>query len=196
MNAFLFLCGLFFTLITSASADVYQWTDERGVIHVVDEAGQVPPAYRDKVQVFKSMKAPTPPEPLPQAPRRKESKVLPPPPAEKSRQSAGAPPSPTGPGSAESRQVSPICEWAGGSYHKTKVDLDAARVHEAIGRGIPGHQVPGHPGLMFGYNCEVAPVGMCRCGSLPALDSSAQRWECVELGGIIHYCTGAGVLVD
>ena len=64
------LCGLFFVAVTSASADLYQWTDENGVIHVVDESYQIPPAYREKVRVIESQKSRTLPNSLPLSPSR------------------------------------------------------------------------------------------------------------------------------
>ncbi|MBI5286465.1 MAG: DUF4124 domain-containing protein [Deltaproteobacteria bacterium] len=47
-------------LSTPAIADFYQWEDERGVIHVADDLLLVPPKYRDKVKVYKTL--PPPPE--------------------------------------------------------------------------------------------------------------------------------------
>lgn len=37
-----------------AQADLYQWTDSDGVIHVVDDATEVPEAYRDQVKVYRA----------------------------------------------------------------------------------------------------------------------------------------------
>jgi len=37
----------------SAFADLYQWKDERGVIHITDSMEKVPSKYRDEVRVFK-----------------------------------------------------------------------------------------------------------------------------------------------
>lgn len=64
------LCGLFFSAVTLAWADLYQWTDENGVIHVVDESYQIPQAYREKVRVIESQKSRTPPSSLPLSPSR------------------------------------------------------------------------------------------------------------------------------
>lgn len=36
-----------------AFADLYQWKDERGVIHITDSMEKVPQKYRDQVRVFK-----------------------------------------------------------------------------------------------------------------------------------------------
>ena len=41
----------------SSLAKLYQWTDTNGVIHVVDEAGEIPAAYRGQVKVYQSAKA-------------------------------------------------------------------------------------------------------------------------------------------
>jgi len=70
MHISLLVCGLFFVVVTAASADLYQWTDESGVIHVVDESSQIPESYRKKVKVFESQKSRTPPSALPLAPSR------------------------------------------------------------------------------------------------------------------------------
>ncbi len=64
------ICGLVFAAVTVASADLYQWTDQDGVIHVVDESSQIPHAYREKVKVFESQKSRTPPNFLPLSPSR------------------------------------------------------------------------------------------------------------------------------
>jgi hypothetical protein len=37
-------------------ADLYQWTDTEGVIHVVGDEGDVPDAYREKVKVYRTVK--------------------------------------------------------------------------------------------------------------------------------------------
>ena len=66
----LLFCGLFCLAVTNASADLYQWTDDSGVIHVVDESSQIPRAYREKVKVFESQKSRTPPSSLPLSPSR------------------------------------------------------------------------------------------------------------------------------
>lgn len=70
MHIFVLLCGLFFSAVTIASADLYQWTDENGVIHVVDESHQIPQAYREKVRVIESQKSRTLPSSLPLSPSR------------------------------------------------------------------------------------------------------------------------------
>lgn len=47
-------------LSTPALGDLYQWVDEKGVVHVTDDLLLVPPKYRDKVKVYKEV--PTPPQ--------------------------------------------------------------------------------------------------------------------------------------
>ncbi|MBI5491951.1 MAG: DUF4124 domain-containing protein [Deltaproteobacteria bacterium] len=39
---------------TAALADLYQWQDREGVIHITDSLEKVPDAYRDKVKVYES----------------------------------------------------------------------------------------------------------------------------------------------
>jgi Domain of unknown function (DUF4124) len=70
MRISLLVCGLFFAVFPIAAADLYEWTDENGVIHVVDESRQIPPTYREKVKVFESQNSRTPPSPLPLSPSR------------------------------------------------------------------------------------------------------------------------------
>ncbi|MGE0827253.1 MAG: DUF4124 domain-containing protein [Candidatus Binatia bacterium] len=71
MQILIFLIVALFFAAASAFADLYQWTDTDGVIHVVDEAGEVPEAYRDQVKVYQSMKSHSPPPAsLPLSPSR------------------------------------------------------------------------------------------------------------------------------
>lgn len=70
MNIVLLVLGLLFSSRTLVSADLYQWTDKDGVVHVVDESSEVPHAYREKVKVFESQKSRTPPSSLPLSPSR------------------------------------------------------------------------------------------------------------------------------
>lgn len=44
---------LFAFLASPAFADLYQWKDERGVIHITDSMEKVPSKYRAQVRVFK-----------------------------------------------------------------------------------------------------------------------------------------------
>lgn len=41
----------------SAFADLYQWQDKEGVIHMTDDIQKVPEGYREKAKVFKSIPA-------------------------------------------------------------------------------------------------------------------------------------------
>lgn len=58
--------------VATAVADLYQWTDTNGVLHIVDEAVEVPDQYREDLAVFSAPEAKDPPEPglLPLAPSR------------------------------------------------------------------------------------------------------------------------------
>ncbi len=38
----------------AAGADLYRWTDARGVIHLVDESVEIPETYQEQVQVYRS----------------------------------------------------------------------------------------------------------------------------------------------
>lgn len=68
MKPVLVLAALLFAA-SPALADLYQWTDQQGVIHITDSLDKVPPAYRGKVRVVKegvkeegpSLEATTPP---------------------------------------------------------------------------------------------------------------------------------------
>jgi hypothetical protein len=51
-------CGIWLSCSTLGQADLYQWTDANGVIHVVDEAGAVPEAYRAELKVYRSAQPP------------------------------------------------------------------------------------------------------------------------------------------
>jgi len=63
-------CRLFLFPFALAHADLYQWTDANGVLHVVDEAGQVPSAYRGQVKVYQSTKSTATSDTLPLSPSR------------------------------------------------------------------------------------------------------------------------------
>lgn len=43
-----------FILSSGALADLYQWQDEKGDIHVVDDILLVPPQYKDKAKILKT----------------------------------------------------------------------------------------------------------------------------------------------
>lgn len=59
MRYSLFLGSLFLFGVTLVHADLYQWTDEQGVIHVVDDAGAIPETYRSKTKTYRSAKPAT-----------------------------------------------------------------------------------------------------------------------------------------
>ena len=59
MKPHVFFCSLFLLGVTTVQADLYQWTDEQGVTHVVDDTGSIPEAYRDKIKTHRTAK-PTP----------------------------------------------------------------------------------------------------------------------------------------
>src|SRR3989339_655832 len=52
------LCVVFVSYLlvlpTKAIADLYEWQDEKGDIHVVDDILLVPPQYKDKAKVLKA----------------------------------------------------------------------------------------------------------------------------------------------
>jgi len=56
----IFFLSILFIFASSASAAVYKWVDERGVVHLTDDFNKVPPAYRDRVEEVKIPQMPTP----------------------------------------------------------------------------------------------------------------------------------------
>lgn len=52
LAGFLYLGG--FGCPTEARADLYRWTDARGVIHFVDESVEIPETYQEQVQIYRS----------------------------------------------------------------------------------------------------------------------------------------------
>lgn len=70
MRATLFFCGLLLFAPASSSAKLYQWTDTNGVIHVVDETVEIPPAYRDQVKVHEATRPASSRVSLPLSPSR------------------------------------------------------------------------------------------------------------------------------
>lgn len=58
--------------VTPAAAELYQWTDANGVLHIVDETVEVPDQYREQLTVFRAPEAKDPPKlnRLPLAPSR------------------------------------------------------------------------------------------------------------------------------
>jgi len=60
MRSFLVLIGVLCLWLPAASqADLYQWTDADGVMHIVDETSEVPEPYRAGMTVYRAAK-PTP----------------------------------------------------------------------------------------------------------------------------------------
>lgn len=45
---------------TYAFADLYEWKDKEGIVHMTDDIGRVPEEYQDKVKVYKTKAAPAP----------------------------------------------------------------------------------------------------------------------------------------
>lgn len=54
MRTFVLTWSVFFCSFLPVQADLYQWTDRDGVIHIVDDAAAVPEAYRDHVKVYRT----------------------------------------------------------------------------------------------------------------------------------------------
>ncbi len=54
MRIFTLICSFWLWEVFPVDADLYQWTDADGVIHVVDDAGEIPDAYRDNLQVYRA----------------------------------------------------------------------------------------------------------------------------------------------
>jgi hypothetical protein len=57
MYTYILLGCLFLLSPTLVQADLYQWTDTEGVIHVVGDEGEVPETYRAKMKVYRSKSA-------------------------------------------------------------------------------------------------------------------------------------------
>ncbi len=74
MRTAIYLLSLILCLwcVTTATADLYQWTDVNGVLHIVDEAVEVPDQYSEELIVYSAPEAEDPPAPaaLPLAPSR------------------------------------------------------------------------------------------------------------------------------
>src|SRR5882672_4914679 len=50
------LCTFFSLSVATVYADLYQWTDAQGVIHVVDDEGAIPEGYRNKFKTYHATK--------------------------------------------------------------------------------------------------------------------------------------------
>src|SRR5256885_6781805 len=71
MRLFLLLIGVLCLWVPAiAQADVYQWTDADGVIHIVDEISEVPDTYRAGMEVYRAAQPTTGVSPLPVASSR------------------------------------------------------------------------------------------------------------------------------
>jgi hypothetical protein len=64
MRILTLICSFWLWDVFSVYADLYQWTDADGVIHVVDDAGEIPEAYRDNLKVYRAT-TPAPAAPSP-----------------------------------------------------------------------------------------------------------------------------------
>ncbi len=57
MRTLIFVCGLWLFCSAVVHADLYQWTDTNGVIHIVDDTVEVPDAYRNNLKVYHAAKS-------------------------------------------------------------------------------------------------------------------------------------------
>ena len=73
------ICALMVLTVTSAFGDVYQWTDEKGVISFTDDADRIPAKYRKKARKVVSdpvSSAPaTVPSPTPASPESAQPSI-------------------------------------------------------------------------------------------------------------------------
>lgn len=53
MKKILFSAVVFLFFASTAFADLYQWKDESGVIHITDSMDKVPERYRSQVRIFR-----------------------------------------------------------------------------------------------------------------------------------------------
>jgi hypothetical protein len=60
MKKLIFILFLF-VFASSASATLYKWVDERGVVNFADDLDKVPPIYRNSIEELKAPKMPTQP---------------------------------------------------------------------------------------------------------------------------------------
>jgi hypothetical protein len=56
MRTLVWMCGLWLICAAVVHADLYQWTDADGVIHIVDESVEVPDAYRNSLKIYHAAK--------------------------------------------------------------------------------------------------------------------------------------------
>lgn len=74
MKTILFFAMIFWMTLTltAISQEIYQWVDDKGTVHFVDDPTLVPEKYRDQVQKKKVPKeSPPAPAPVPQAEKMK-----------------------------------------------------------------------------------------------------------------------------
>ena len=71
MRSFILLIGVLCLWLPGVSqADLYQWTDANGVIHIVDETSKVPEIYRAGLTVYHAAKPTAGVSTLPLSPGR------------------------------------------------------------------------------------------------------------------------------
>ena len=70
-TALLIFIGLILYGAVSWGQEIYQWTDEKGILHFTDDMSLVPERYRNQVQ---KKKVPKEPSPLPRPPDTTEEK--------------------------------------------------------------------------------------------------------------------------
>jgi hypothetical protein len=70
MRAVIFMCALRLWFPVISQADLFQWTDAEGVIHIVDETTEVPEAYRAGMKVYRAAKPTAEVSTLPVSPSR------------------------------------------------------------------------------------------------------------------------------
>jgi len=74
---FLVLSISFAAQIQSGSAQVYKWTDDKGVVHFTDDPGRVPEKYQGKAQTAPVESPPAPPPQAPASPQPVPSRTAP-----------------------------------------------------------------------------------------------------------------------
>ncbi len=65
MKKFLVVPVLLMLLAPRAFADLYQWKDKDGIVHLTNDINTIPAEYQDKVKVFKTTPRPQAPAPAP-----------------------------------------------------------------------------------------------------------------------------------
>ncbi len=58
MKLIVFILVLLFFTLSAARADIYYWTDEKGVLHITDDLQKVPEEYRGSVTVIEQKPVP------------------------------------------------------------------------------------------------------------------------------------------